>query len=425
MHTLKGKAGVALTTLVLTTGLFNPPSSAHSASAPPTARAAGPATPYLIGASGFASRVIGGDLPAGSDRSAFAVIGCTNKAGRQATNSKADVQVLPGLRLDNVSTRAWSTKRGKTVSAHGRHTIERVVLADTVVGRLSLRGLESRSRAWHDAGGFHSTTSTKLAGIAFDPVVGPRVQLPVPLPGETLNVPGLAKISLGEGTTSRSGHRAYADADAIKLELTASGTKVFLAHSRATLSDGVKTALFRGAAYAADADVLDGVVTSGREPNVLTPCQGTDGKVRSKAVAQTDILAGVIGTGAKASTRSGYDGKGRAYVDNRASLTRVALAGDLAVRGIVARARVAERGNGFRVNTNGTRVGRIMFEGEQVDLPTSGDLQIPGVANIETNVVERKRNSVRVTAVRITLLDGQGAVINLGNARATLVRSGL
>lgn len=420
-----GTAGLALTTMIVAAGLLTSPSSAHTASTAPPAKAAAKPTPYLFGASGFASRVVGGDVPAGSDRSAFAVVGCTNMAGKKAVNSKADVQLLPGLRLDTVSTRAWTSKKGGTVAATGVHRIERVVITDTLLGKVRLEGVESRSRAWHNGTGFHSRITTNLADIVVDPVVGDPYSLGVPLPGETLDVLGLVKVSLGDGTTTSDATRGYADADALKIELPLSGAKVFLAHSRALLTEGVRSALFRGSAYAARADVLDGVVTSGKEPNVITPCQGTDGRLHSKELVDVDVSPGVTADVPKASTRAGYTGKGKAYVDNKASLARVDLGGGLRIAGVVAHARITEKGRGFRVDTGDTTTARITLDGERLDVPANGKLEIPGLAEIRTDVVHRTRNSVRVTAVQVTLLDGRLATIDLATAKAALVRSGL
>jgi hypothetical protein len=52
-------------------------------------------------------------------------------------------------------------------------------------------------------------------------------------------------------------------------------------------------------------------------------------------------------------------------------------------------------------------------------------LRIPGVARIESNVISRTRRGISVTALRVTLLDGSLAVINIAHARASIAPSGL
>ena len=68
-------------------------------------------------------------------------------------------------------------------------------------------------------------------------------------------------------------------------------------------------------------------------------------------------------------------------------------------------------------STKGTTVGRITVNGQPQEFPDTGVLEIPGVAKLETAVTQKLKNGLAVTALRITLLDGTGAVIDLGNAR--------
>ena len=49
-------------------------------------------------------------------------------------------------------------------------------------------------------------------------------------------------------------------------------------------------------------------------------------------------------------------------------------------------------------------------------------IEIPGVAKLERRVVTRSATGLRVVALRITLLDGSGAVVNLGEARLQIRR---
>jgi hypothetical protein len=58
----------------------------------------------------------------------------------------------------------------------------------------------------------------------------------------------------------------------------------------------------------------------------------------------------------------------------------------------------------------------VTFEGDRQRFPDTGVLEIPGVARLERGVVTRERNAISVVALRITLLDGSLATIDLGNA---------
>jgi hypothetical protein len=43
-------------------------------------------------------------------------------------------------------------------------------------------------------------------------------------------------------------------------------------------------------------------------------------------------------------------------------------------------------------------------------------LEIPGVAKLERGVVTRSRHGLAVIGLRVTLLDGSGAIVNLAEA---------
>ena len=94
------------------------------------------------------------------------------------------------------------------------------------------------------------------------------------------------------------------------------------------------------------------------------------------------------------------------------------------VRGIVAQANV-ERAHGDVVrNAAGTTVGEVTVNGETREFPDTDVLEIPGVARLERHIVRRTPNGIQVTALRVTLLDGSGAVLDLGQARLTIRGSG-
>ena len=77
----------------------------------------------------------------------------------------------------------------------------------------------------------------------------------------------------------------------------------------------------------------------------------------------------------------------------------------------------------------GTTVGTITANGQQYSFPDSADrLEIPGVAVLRRNIKTKVRGGLAVTALRITLLDGNGqakSVIDLGMAKMRIRKSGL
>lgn len=73
---------------------------------------------------------------------------------------------------------------------------------------------------------------------------------------------------------------------------------------------------------------------------------------------------------------------------------------------------------------DGTTIGTIIANGEPQTFPDTDVLEIPGVARLERNIVKKTPNGMSVISLRITLLDGTGAVLNLGLARLEILDSG-
>ena len=92
--------------------------------------------------------------------------------------------------------------------------------------------------------------------------------------------------------------------------------------------------------------------------------------------------------------------------------------GALHVDGIVGRVTMTKVGRQVRYSTAGTTVGQVVANGEPQTFPDTGVLEIPGVARLEPGVVIKQgKHDAKVIGLRITLLDGTGAVINLGTAK--------
>ena len=90
------------------------------------------------------------------------------------------------------------------------------------------------------------------------------------------------------------------------------------------------------------------------------------------------------------------------------------------VRAIHARAHVHKAGKHYVRSSNGTTLGAITLNGRELRVPKTGVLNIPGVARLETNIVQLTRKGITVTALRVTLLDGRLATIDIGQARSGL-----
>ena len=64
-----------------------------------------------------------------------------------------------------------------------------------------------------------------------------------------------------------------------------------------------------------------------------------------------------------------------------------------------------------------------MIDGEEHAIPDPGQaINVPGVAKLEFFRTVRSKRGLQVAALRVSLLDGTGAVIDLGQARTYIAR---
>lgn len=109
---------------------------------------------------------------------------------------------------------------------------------------------------------------------------------------------------------------------------------------------------------------------------------------------------------------------------SRATVAEVDLAGALRIEGVVAQATVERRGRKVSRSSDGSSLGAVTVDGERRYFPDTGPLEIPGVARLEPLIVQRLATGLKVIGLRVTLLDGTGAVLDLATARLRIGRSG-
>jgi hypothetical protein len=373
-------------------------------------------TSFAFKSTGYGSRIIGGQLPVGSATTGFKAIGCTTRAGLSRTNNVVSA-ALPGLGTANgIKTHVWTTSRHGAVASHSVHTIARVALVQSGLGTLSLDAVRARSTALHNASGFHATTTTTLGGISFTPVVGPEVTFPAPTPDQPLTIPGLATIYAGEHSTKESGNGAVADSYALRVEMIPTGTSIRIARSHAELYSGMTGGVFKGHSAATHVvTALGDIVKSGPNPLTPMPCQGTYGKTHEKSLASIDLGGQLVVKGAT-SAETGNQKGDRAWGVSRAEVARVSLGGQLVIDGVVGKVSVSRHNGHLTRSAKGTVLGRVTVAGQAQKFPKTGVLEIPGLAKLERGVVTRSHHGISVIGLRITLLDGSGAVIDLGEA---------
>lgn len=383
-------------------------------------------TPYAMSAFGIGTSVTGGEVPADSGKTAYRIIGCTNRAGVERENHEAEGTV-PGLGVvSGVKTRVWTSQKDGVVSSNSLHSVAQVLIGEgSDQGTLELNALKSVSRAFHDDKGFHAAYEIEIGSIVYTPTDGAPEVHPAPAPGEQLEIPGLATIKLGSHSRHHSADGAKAFATALKIHVVPSDTTARVAHTSAKIGGGIKHGLFRGNSNATRMQALDGNVTSGPTPHLPMPCQGTQGEVRTNDLAELNLGDQIV-VGALNTEQMGDQTRRKAWGYEKSSVAELNLGdGQLVIQGVVAQANVVRKDGQLKRNVQGTTLGSITADGEPQEFPDPGEsLVIPGVASIETRIVEELRAGISVTSVRVTLLDGTGAVIDLGQARLQIFGSG-
>lgn len=365
---------------------------------------------------GYGSRISGGQVPANSGATAYQVIGCTNLAGRDAGNHQARVTV-PGLgTLSGLETHVHTVKNNGVFASVTRNTVTRVH-ASGMGGSVNINAIDSRSRAYHDDHGFHATATTTVGSIRFVPPGGlPAQTIPVPSPGQSINIPGVATIYVGLTKTSHGAHGALARADGLRVVSQATGSQAKVARAVARINDGIKSGVFNGFEAAARARGLAQVGGIGYTPLQKMPCQGTRGQVHTRAIANVN-LGGQLVLGALTDKEKASQSATRAHGFAQASVASVNLGGQVKATGIVGRVTITRKGSHVTRSIKGSTIGSLTVNGATQTFPASGVITIPGLVKLERNVRTRYPSGLRLIALRITVLDGSGGVVDLGQAR--------
>lgn len=389
--------------------------SSATATAAPTAAKVGAKTNFGMVASGYGTRVKGGQIPAASGTTAYTSTGCTTRTGKSNSNTEAGVD-LQGLgTVGAVDTQLYTEKVDGQIAAVSKHAVANIGLNLGAGTSLSIRAIESTSRAYHDKTGFHATTESNIGKLVLT-VAGVPMTLPIPTPNQPIEIPGLLRISISKSVIKEGANGASARAKAVQIDVLATDSSIKVASSYASIEDGVLRGRLGGSANTTRISVLGDLISSGPTLQTLMPCSGTDGKVRTKSAAALD-LAGQIVLGAATSSQMGKQTKTRAFGFEQAQVASLTL-GPVTIKAITGRVNASRGPGGLQVNSNGTSLGSIVYNGEEQAIPDPGQsLEIPGLVKITPNLVEKIKNGLHVVALQLTLLDGSGAVINIGEAQ--------
>jgi hypothetical protein len=439
----------------------------------PSAHAGGRPTDYGFSAFAYGTKVkaAAGELRSG--RTAPSWIGCTRQAGRTKANEVLAVDAPgnnPLIQLGTITSRSSTYKRAEQGIAGG--TTSTSTIASVRLGaqdqqvpspHLTITGLTTTATAWAtNDGKLHASTDSKVVDINLvvpstgSPIDDPLAdlmdlvndQVPPTLDevlaflkqnGGGIEIPGLGRLELGYARTAVGAHQASAIALSLRVTLfgvdgVAGGgddSTLKIGRSFARILGEMDHALMGGSGWAADADLVGANAHIGDIVPQQLPCQGTAGKTRTNGLASAAI-PGVSIAGLQARSNGLVTKSGRVKAWTEGAVVHVALgSGDtaLTIDGVVGRVNLAtnRRGGLVRRDIDGTIPGVLTFQGQSYPLPLGQAPALPAelaqLVSVQTGVTDRSdRRGLRVTALRITLLDGTaaGTVVNLGNAKASV-----
>jgi hypothetical protein len=406
---------VIATTTGATTATAGQAKAGHHAKKAPTT--------FNFTSAGYGSKVKRSDVPASSDATAFQSLGCTNLAGITKRN-RTETTEIEGLgSAKNVRTRSWTRARNGVVSSYASNKIERAQMSQDDAGSLLVTRLTSLSRAYHDASGFHTSTTITVGDITYRSTDGTSQDVDPPEAGQPSEIPGLLKISV-QDKQRHTASGANAVADALVVTFVPSNTTVRLAHSAAKLTTGVKRGYFHGFSAASETRSSDKTLESGPQPLLKMPCLGTGGQVRTKSTTHAGDSGAQTNEAHARQMSSSTDQAASGFEEASIDSTDVG-GGQLVLSAIVGRVNVTRTKGGITRDIQGTSVGSAMVNGQALALPDLDGFTIPGVVRVDTNVVTELKDGIDVVAVRLTYLDGTDRVTDLGHASLSIRSSRL
>ena len=428
-------------------------------------------TNYGFQTSAYGTRVTSEMVALNMSRSAFSWIGCTRQAGLNPDNTPTAGNHLvasnsdrnPWVQLGAVTTKNRTFKNRSTgivgneaVSKIADLTLTGPSPAEGVPGpSFAVEGLTTKARTWAKNGKLHGSTNLSSLDLRLqvpegtpidnelrqlldvvDEGIGAVTDLLGEVTGNSIEVPGLGAVRLGHERVIVKENNVLARAVALVIDLagtdaemgTADDSQVLVGYSQSRVLRNLPKSLMTGYGYPIEMSVADDLLGIGKVGLEILPCRGTKGKVLGENLPAQDVLDGALELGTLTAQVFGdhrSDGSGDAWTLGK--VTKVGIgSGDQRVElaGIIGVARVHKKANGTLVRSiKGTSIGSFTIGGEEQELPVNSEpVELPGLGHIQFNLIEKNRNGIRLTAVRITLDAGDSGqtVINLGNARTAI-----
>jgi hypothetical protein len=370
-------------------------------------------------------------------------LGCTKTVGKR-TNAKAltppslgDAITVEGVTSNNVT---YKNANGRT-GARATNRIAKVTLGTADSPQLVLTGFKSVSDAYRQNGRFNTNSSFTFEGISvsglpddgplgdlLDLIGGGAADVLEELGGgQTIEIPGLARLSLAPSTrTVVQGTRGSAEQETAGLQvrlLVGNLAAVSLGNTRARVSQPVPAGVFQGGTSALQGDLLNDLAPFGATNQTLIPCEGTFGKkvvrTRPSGGVATPLVIDVQ------NSRSEIQGNQSGRTGAASALTKVGsvriLPPELApllpvvqVDDITARVSVNGNPSQGKVATKyGSNVGTLIIGETERAIPKPGQTRSyeNGAVEVTRRVLKTGASGAANTAIRVKYIPN---VVNSG-----------
>ena len=405
----------------------------------------------------YGTKVKGGPTGLSSSPTAYAWVGCTRKTGVKRNRELVGADVpnpSPALKVGAVTSHSRTYRSGGKVGMRSTNKVASIRLGLPGGGaaspNITIKGLATTADAYSTKGKFGTRATFTSADISantgtpLDDLLNPAGagigDLLQAISKETkfLEIPGLGRLSLGRTIEKKRAGHAFSRATALQVLLYGpdgvrggdDDVNVVVGRSYARIAKNVPSGVMVGRARAIEGSVLGDTIHVGPVSQRILPCEGTDGVVKKSATVGANLLNAnaVLAGVAQTRVRGEQLSRGRVKAWTEASIADIKLGvggSSLRIKGIVGRAKVRRTAKGkFVRSTKGSRVASITFGGKTYAVPNPGQaLEIPGVLKIQTMVKSTTKNSIKLTALRVTVLGEQTAVLNLGVAKTRVRKS--
>jgi hypothetical protein len=354
--------------------------------------------------------VVGANVVVG--RTAVSQLGCRAEPGAHSDNTVATVDggsvIATGAVNTSVDALVGPTATQSTAEVHGLSLLGGVITADLI---------KAVSTTSHDGSGFHfsgagsSLANLKVAGIPI---------LVVPAPNTRIDILGVGYVILNEQTTFVDEDSARLVVKMLHLVVTAGpfiDTSVVVGYAKSMLE--LRAGPLRGYAYATNVDLGD-VVVSGPSALVTLPCPGTDGAVLTNSIDELSVPP-VLSTGLAVTTAKGTVSPTLSTGKTTAAIFGINLVGGLITADVVkAVAIVKNNGTTVTVSDQGTKFVNLVVNGIPIvgEVAPNTVLDLPGVGTLWLRRTVEDADTIEVTMIQLTLLNGIDIKVGVANASA-------